>query len=285
MKAMLFIAIFALISARVYCGGSMEQVNIQELELTDTEIINILYHPWEKVTVYNSGTGNFLVKEYMNRNNRDYFAEITSSGNTLTIKNGRRPFTPLLNTFNARLEIYIPASYKNAITIRTKEGKVEIPGEFVCSKITVESTGGNISVNAISAREANFKTTSGNVSINEADGLVSVQTSSGRVRLNMAGGTTTATTRSGGITCTAAGSAENISLETNSGGITLNLPRGLEFNLSARTSGTLSTPFPEKLSRRPEDKHAAEGVIGEAPARTINLRTKYGEPIRIRWVE
>jgi hypothetical protein len=95
----------------------------------------------------------------------------------------------MLNTFNARLEIYIPATYKNTIT----EGHIEIPDEFVCSKIN------------------------------------------------------------------------------------------MEFNLSARTSGALSTPFPEKLSRPAGDR--AEGVIGEAPDRTINLQTKYGEPIRIRWIE
>lgn len=195
MKTKMFFAILIVSSTlRVYSGGAMSPVNVQEIELNSIETINILYNSWEKVTVYNNGDKNFMIKEYMSRDNRDYYAKITNLGDVLTVE-------------------------------------------------------------------------------------------SGRIRLHMAEGTITAKTRSGGINCTANEYVENISLETTSGGISLALPENLEFNLSARTGGALSTPFPEKLFRPAADKHLAEGIIGEAPERRINLQTKYSEPIRIKWIE
>jgi DUF4097 and DUF4098 domain-containing protein YvlB len=286
MKIKIWVTFFVIVTFfQAYSEGKMEAVNIQEIDLDNIQNINVLYNQWENAAVYNSPTEQFIIKEYMNRNNRDDYAKTTISENTLTLENGNRPFTPLINTFSARLEVYIPRSYKNTITVKTRHGKIEIPGKFICTNITIENSSGNILIDVIDAETIDLKTTSGNITINEVNSLLNAETRSGRIRLNMVKGTVTAKTRSGGIVCAAGEDAGNLVLETSSGGITLSLPRTLEFNFSARTSGALSTPFSGSLSRSEVDKHLAEGIIGEAPDRIIQVKAGFGETIKIKWIE
>ncbi|MDR2482054.1 MAG: DUF4097 domain-containing protein [Treponema sp.] len=286
MKTAFFIFVFAVFSVfKGYSGGTMEAVNIQEIELHNVQNINILYNQWENVSVYNSPSEKFIIKEYMNRNSGSYYAQITNSGNTLTLEDGERPFTPVINTFSARLEVYIPRSYRNTVTIKTRHGKIEIPNELICAKINIENASGNIVINVIEAENIDLKTTGGNITINEVKGILNTNTSSGRVKVNAANGAITAKTRSGSIVCTAGKDIGNVLLETSSGGITLNLPENLAFGFSARTSGRLSAPFSGKLNRSESDRHLMEGIIGENPDREINVKAGSWETIRIRWAE
>jgi hypothetical protein len=254
MKMKFFTAVFiiaAIIPA--YCGGLTEKdlVNIQEIELENIDSIDIVYS-WENISVFKTNSNNLVLKEYMSINKSKYYAHISNFGGKVLIEKGARPFGIgtgiLFNVFNARMEVYLPASY-------TKNIKV--------------------------------KASSGNVILDKINGTVSAETSSGRIELNRVTGSISAKAASGAIKCAVAENAGNVSLATSSGKVTLGVPRNLVFKFSSKTSsGRLSTPFSEKLSSPLSDRNSAEGIIGNETISNdipnIDIRTKSGT-IKIDW--
>jgi DUF4097 and DUF4098 domain-containing protein YvlB len=94
-------------------------------------------------------------------------------------------------------------------------------------------------------------------------------------------GGVTAKNSSGAIRCTVAENVGNISISTTSGDVRLGLPNDLKFKFSSRTSsGSLSTPFQNKLYSPINDKKLVEGIIGgdNIPENSpqINIRTNSG---------
>lgn len=291
MKTKLAMAAFFLLgAAAAYCGGLSESnlVNVREIPLDGVNSIAVAY-TWERISLFNGTSDTLIIKEYMSRDNSRYYAVITNENGALTVKKGRRPWGILFNTFDVRIEVYLPASYANTVTIKATSGKIEAAGELACKNITIENTSGSVSLNAVTAESANVGTTSGRITIGSISGDVSAKTTSGRIELNSAGGAVTTKSTSGSVRCTASENTGDISLTTTSGGVTLNVPKTLGFNFSARTSsGSLSTPFPEKLFSPVTDRHTVQGVVtggsvGETlPA--ITIRTDSGS-VRVRWVE
>jgi DUF4097 and DUF4098 domain-containing protein YvlB len=343
MKTNILVVFFMVLSiVSAFCGGilEMELVNTQEIGLDHVNAIEVLYRS-EKITLF-QGTANMLiVKEYMSKNNSSYYARITNTGNKLIIERGRRPFE-LFNTFRAHVEVYLPVSYTNALSVKTSSGKIEFLDEYVCSQIDIESSSGSISINTVTAKTASFKnssgsihcenvngntniyTASGKITFGSINGNVSVESSSGSIhgkkvngdatistssggmdfehifgnvfaksasgaiKLNLADGGVNAKNSSGGIRCTVNGNVGNISLVTTSGSIGLDLPENLNFSFSSRTSsGSLSTPFHDKLFSPVTDKKLVEGVIGgdviAEKSPQINIRTSSGS-INVNWI-
>jgi DUF4097 and DUF4098 domain-containing protein YvlB len=308
------------IALPAFCGGNLELVNTKEINLDGIIDVKILYSS-ERVSVSIGTTDTLIIKEYMSKNDSRYFAKITNSGNTVTIENGRWPIRPF-NTFNRSLEVYLPPSYRNTMSIKTSSGKIEASDLF-CSILAIESSSGNISVDTIVADTINIKassgridigtvtgdvsirtssgnidigvvtgdisteTSSGRININQANGKVSAETSSGNMEFSLVNGSVNAKTSSGNIRCTIGEGTRDISLNTASGNVRLNLPRDLNFSFSSRTSsGSLSSPFSDRLSIPLNDKNLTQGVIsnnnGSEDSATVNIRTSSGS-IRIEW--
>ncbi|GHU17317.1 hypothetical protein FACS1894163_08070 [Spirochaetia bacterium] len=308
----LVIAFLVLSTVLAYSGGLSEKnlVNTQEIELKNIDDLSVVY-TWENVDLFENDTDKLIIKEYMTINKSNYYARITSTGDKIRIEKGKRPFGLgtgiLFNSFSARIEVYLPASYTKNISVKTASGNIKADGEFSCSEISLESSSGNISVNELTADTVNIKSSSGNIrgeTINgnpgirtgsgsivfdNIDGNVSAKSSSGRIELKRVTGGVTAEASSGSIRCTVTESAGNISLTAKSGGVTLNLPRNLVFNFSSRTSsGSLSTPFPERLFSPVSDRHTAQGIIGNENISgnnlDINIKTSSGS-IKVNWTE
>ncbi|MDR1230353.1 MAG: DUF4097 domain-containing protein [Spirochaetaceae bacterium] len=308
-----FFVMFFLISNIIagYCGGLNESdmVNLQEIELEDIDSIEVAYS-WENIKLFESNDDKLIIKEYMSKDDSKYYARISHSGNKILVEKGRRPFGIgtgiLFNVFNARVEVYIPASYTRKIAIETTSGKIESEGEFFVSEVNIKSSSGNIFANTITADAVNLRassgdirggtingntnihTGSGNIIFDNLSGDVSAKASSGRIVLKCVTGNVTAETTSGNIRCAVTETAGDIALTASSGGITLELPRNHHFNFSARTSaGHISTPFSDKLFSPLSDRHLVQGVIGNETASNnnpdINIRTKAGS-IKIDWV-
>jgi hypothetical protein len=91
------IVLTVLFTVSAYCKGSseMDLVKTQEIELGQISAVDISSEDRD-VFVYMGDSDVFIIKDYMNRKNNDYCAQITSSGNELKIVNGRRPFWELL---------------------------------------------------------------------------------------------------------------------------------------------------------------------------------------------
>jgi DUF4097 and DUF4098 domain-containing protein YvlB len=307
----------------VFCGGNTELVNTQEIDLNNIFDVKIIYSS-ENISLFMGTTDKLIIKEYMSEDNSKYYAGISKSGNTVTIKNGQWPFRLFFNSFNRRLEVYIPLSYKNTINIKASSGKIESSAELFCSNLIIENSSGGITINAITADTVNIKTTSGgiklgtisgevstksssgsirsqkitgNVNISSSSGSVvfgningnvSAEASSGRIALSLVNGSVNAKTTSGSINCTVVENARDVLLISSSGSVTLNIPRSFIFNFSSRTSsGSLRTPFSDKLYSPVNDRSITQGFIGSNNGLenipTVNIRTNSGS-IKIDWV-
>jgi len=291
------------IALSAFCGGDLELVNTQEMKLDNIINVKILYSS-ERISVYMGTTDTLVIKEYMNENNEKYFAKINNTGNTITIENGNRPFRPIFNFFSRRLEVYLPVSYKNTMSIKTSSGNIETSDIF-CSDIIIESSSGRISADSITSNKINLKTSSGRIDVGNAGGNISVESSSGRIEikqvngmltlkttsgnieLGMVAGSVNAKTSSGRINCTVNENAGDITFNTSSGAVRLYLPQSLSFNFSSRTSsGRLTTPFSDRLSNPVNDRNLTQGIIGNNSGSgsipKVDIRTSSGS-ISIEW--
>jgi DUF4097 and DUF4098 domain-containing protein YvlB len=237
MKMMFLLLFFTLLNGvSAYCGGLSEEdlVNVQEIGLEDITGIEILYR-WEEIVIRQNDTDEFILKEYMNRNNPRYYANISNTGNKLTVERGRRPIGIFINNFNVRAEILVPKSYMNSISIKTRSGRIEAADEFVFRNINIESSSGAIKVNSITAETVNIKASSGSINAGTVEGDVFAETSSGRIKFDQITGSLTANASSGSINSESV--SGNVNIRTNSGEINLGNIGG---NVSAEaSSGTI----------------------------------------------
>jgi len=190
------------------------------------------------------------------------------------------------------------------ISIRSSSGSIELGsvnraagigaeglGENAASSVSVASSSGRVSADSIAAGRVSIHSSSGRISVNSvAANMLSVNSSSGAIELGMVSGTADIESSSGSVRGTFTENAGNVSIATGSGSVTVGLPRSLDFNFSSRSSsGSLRTPFDDRLSRPLTDRNSAQGVVlgGNVPGaeigRDIDIRTRSGS-IRVNWV-
>jgi len=300
MKFLVF-SFLVLGTVSAYCGGTsqLKLVNEQEMVVDNAHSIEILYQS-QQVTLLKSNSNSLILKEYMNEDYDEYYADVIKNGNKLIIK-GNHPVLGL-GTFRARAEVYIPAHYTKDITITTISGRIVLPDEYTFSEIVLRSTSGSVSVNSLTVETANITTTSGRISLSELTGALITKSTSGaisgeRINGNISAGNTSgriefdtiigsieAGTISGRITCSFNEITGDIKLSSTSGRVELVIPQNSIFSFSARkTSGRLSTPFSDKLSIPVSDRGLTQGIIGDGtPKNNIDIRTTSGA-IDIGW--
>jgi DUF4097 and DUF4098 domain-containing protein YvlB len=247
MKKMFLTAAFiAANGMSAYCG-SMKLVNEQVVGLEDVTAIEILYLA-EDVTLLASNTSSLVIKEYMRKDKKDYYAEITKSGGKLTVKRGIPPLLPALLPFRASVEVYIPALSGKSLHISTTSAKVNADGEYACGQLSIKSLSGHVAVNVVAADtvsiqttsgaitckhvigNADIRTSSGNILLNRTDGNLSVGATSGRIKVGQVAGSLSANSLSGDVRCDAVG--ESASVTTTSGHVQCEDVKG---NASIRT--------------------------------------------------
>jgi DUF4097 and DUF4098 domain-containing protein YvlB len=191
---------------------------------------------------------------------------------------------------------------KGTADIRATSGSIVL--DRADGKASIEAKSGNIKVGQVTGESVSIMATSGSVTCENVEGNADIRTTSGSIRLSKVGGSVYAKATSGTITCEAAGGSmairttsgaiqaattgkvERIQLTSTSGRIDLAVPGSSNFNFSARTvSGSLSTPFPEKLSRPLSDEGLAQGTVGDADSgNSVNVKTTSGS-IKVRWID
>jgi hypothetical protein len=151
-----------------YCQKSWETtpVNVQEIRLDSISEIEISFHR-ENIALLQGNTDNLVVKEYRNSNKSKFFAQIAHAGNKLSVKRGWWLSWRGFSIVHSRIEIYLPASYKDTVSIAATNGNIEISGKYDCSNINADATSGAIVLNI--SRDDGFnlslKTVSGKFSV------------------------------------------------------------------------------------------------------------------------
>jgi len=170
----------------------------------------------------------------------------------------------------------------------------------------MESSSGTISINSIKAMRVNLKTISGSIRCKKVNGNTSLytdngsinllklygnvlaRTSNGNIKLGSVSGNIDAKVFSGCFNGTITENSGDVSITSSSGNITLNIPEKNNFRFHSRTSsGSLRTPFPDKLSSPIVDKQTVQGIICEGNPegqnlKNVNIMTASGS-IKINW--
>ncbi|MDR0560157.1 MAG: DUF4097 domain-containing protein [Prevotellaceae bacterium] len=150
-----------------YCQKSWETVpvNVQEISLESITEIDVSFNQ-ENISVLQGTTDKIVVKEYRNKDDKKFFAKIINADNKLSIKRGSWLSWRLFSIVYSRIEIYIPATYKNVVNIRTTNGNIACTLAENAENVLLTTTSGNISLDLPKDIAASFsiKTVSGKLS-------------------------------------------------------------------------------------------------------------------------
>jgi len=169
MKIVFSFLVFFLAAFSVYSGGigEVQLVNEQTIPLDNISDIDIFYRS-EGITLLTGDTNSLVIKEYMSRDDSSYYANITSSGNKLTIRRGNRPLSSgFFNQLRVRVEVYIPRHPLLGFSVETSSGRISTPfDERLSSPVSdrrlVQGTVGEGSP----GNSINIRTSSGSISVN-----------------------------------------------------------------------------------------------------------------------
>ncbi|MGI6126490.1 MAG: DUF4097 domain-containing protein [Planifilum sp.] len=218
------------------------------------------------------------------RGGRKNVLSLNRNGDTLSISVGKEWYQWFFSRHRYRLEVRIPWDYEHRLAIDVDAGDIRFhgpsvnrpmaleeleleldAGEVYLSHLQVEriqhrSWSGNVEAGYVTAEEADWHVTSGNLRLKNYSGSLGVEMVSGDVRIQMddlSGPVDTAIT---------------------SGDLRLDLPKDAGFTLDAKaTSGEIHVDFPMRVVKKDLQSISGSHGSGKYP---IRLRTTSGD-IRI----
>lgn len=269
-----------------------EMVNELHFSLDGISDVAISYDE-EPITFFASDSDELVIKEYMSENKSRYYAEVRQSSDSLCVSEGGKPF---LSSFSRYIEVYLPASYTQALTITTTDGSIDLSSmdlqlsalridstsgtveinHAAASDISLSSTSGTITSGRIAADTIRLDTTSGNIICDELIGNVTYTSTHGNADIKSASGSGSyQASNSGRLNVTYTQVTGDLSFFNKNDNISLTLPADLEFEFEATTkNGSVSTSFQEYMII---DDHTSRGIIGDHPTVTVTLETNNGD--------
>lgn len=284
-----------LLSALAGCAHSQHPQMANELHFSLDGISDVtISYDEEAVTFFKSDSNELIIKEYMTENKNSYYADVTQKSDSIHVREGWKPF--FKDGFLRYVEVYLPASYRDALTITSTNGDIDLSDvNLQLSSLRIDSTAGTVEINNASASKIHLSSTSGTLKISsiEADTL-RLDTTSGNVTCGKLTGNVTYTSTSGNVNIQSAigsGSYQvnntgtlnvvytavtgDLSLFHKNGSIFLKLPAALEFEFEAITkNGSVSTTFQESITT---DGRSTRGSVGSNPTVTVKAETNNGD--------
>lgn len=278
----------------VGCSHSQSPEIANEIHFSLEEISDVtISYDEEPITFYPSESNELIIKEYMTKNKSSYYADVKQNDDSIHISEGGKPF--FKSGFSRCVEVYIPTSYMEALTVTTTDGDIDLADvKLQSSKLRIDSTGGTVDLETAAASNIHLSTTSGTLNLGslEADNI-RLETTSGNVICDKLIGKVEYTSTSGNADIkSAVGSG---SYKANNSGslvvnymevtgdlyffnkndnINLTLPEDLSFEFEATTkNGSISTSFQECMT---VDGRTTCGIVGDNATVSVNTETKNG---------
>lgn len=273
-------------------GEAFQLANEITFSLDSVEEVTLSYDE-EKVTFYESENDELTIKEYMTENKSGYYAKVDQSRRSIKISEGGKPF--FKEGFSRRIEVYLPASYCEKLTVTTTDGDIDISELGISlNALRVDSTAGTIRLSTVEAQNIylsttrgtidaaclkadviKIATTSGNFSCEKLDGNVIYTTTSGNADIKAAAGAGSyKTNNSGELNVTYTEVTGDLYFYNKNDAINVTLPAALEFEFKAATkNGSVTTSFQECISI---DGRTTSGTVGGHPAVTVTVETNNG---------
>lgn len=242
-------------------GGGTNMTNELTFDTTSLKEITIAYDD-ENITVFNGSDNNIIIKEYMNKNKKSYYAKVKEDSNSIHISEGGKPV--FKGDFIKYIEVYLPSDYNEILSIGTTNGEIDCSaadinaGEFninttsgtaklneVKSKtVSLNTTSGSLYANSISADNINIRNTSGNAVFDKLNGFVDYRGTSADINVTDAVGSGKyISDNSGDMQIAYSEVSDDLYLYNKNDNVNLKLPNGLEFNMSVKSkNGKISAP-------------------------------------------
>jgi hypothetical protein len=163
-------------------------VNAQTVSLEGIGGLSISYGQGD-VILRESASGELVIREYMNRDNPRYYAEISRAAGELRIVRGGRPwFFGFL--FRSRAEIYLPPAFHGNLRITNSSGSFSGEADLRgYETIDISVGSGSVALNRLSAGTVSIRVSSGGLNAAGIGGNSFVSVSSGRLEIGeLAGG-------------------------------------------------------------------------------------------------
>lgn len=276
------------------CSGSKKPELTNELHFSLTEISDVtISYDEESVSCYEADGDELIIKEYMTKDSGRFHANVKQKENRIHISEGGKPFFKM--GFSRYIEVYLPASYTDTLTITTTDGTIDLSNiELKLSELHIETTTGTIKLNKAKAFNLSLTTTSGTMDLgNITAETITLDSTRGNISCDELAGNVTYTSTSGNadiISATGSGSynANNsgrlnvvytkvtgdLSLFNKNDDINLTLPADLEFEFEATTkNGSVSASFQKNFS---SDGRTVHGTVGTNPSVTVKTETNNG---------
>jgi DUF4097 and DUF4098 domain-containing protein YvlB len=270
---------------QLFALGTLDLVNSQTLDMNLVKNLIISYSS-DNIVLLESSDSSLVLKEFMTRNNPEYFAEIENSQNAITISSGKRPWF-----IRTRIEIYIPKIFNDNLVVNLRSGNLTAnysmnqktinlsvssgnlkTNSISSENVVVEVSSGNIIIDELIGNDLTVRNGSGNININSFQGKVNTVNRSGNIVVSNFVGEGTFDVRSGNIDLTVNDIIGDISLSSNSGTIDLIMGQNISFILDAEVrSGTINAP---DLSRQVNTK--VQHTIGFAPTYKVFAKNGSG---------
>ncbi len=214
----------------------------KEVETASISSLDIQYDI-NDVFFYENTDNTILIKEYMNYTpKKEQISTVEQQGNALIIKGKKQKTTSSflfgVDTRKAYTEIYLPANFYTALSVKTVSGDIRSERDFLqSSAFSASSTSGDIHFPKVEADNIELSSTSGELTLEQALATsIQIGTVSGDILLKYAEGKTHISTTSGNIRIP--GGKIDQDINTVSGDINISDTIGV-FKLST-TSGDIS---------------------------------------------
>ncbi len=256
-----------------FCSQTFQLANEMRFQTDDISEITISYDE-EKITFYESDGHELIIREYMTENKSGYYAKVDTRAGSIQISEGGKPL--LNNDFSRYVEVYLPSSYHNNLTVTTTDGDIDFSGSNLSlNEFRVNSTAGTVNIGSLDADTIKIETTSGNVFCEKLAGSVRYTSTSGNANIKSAiGFGSYEVSNSGDLNVIYTEVTGDLFFYNKNTDIFITLPSDLEFEFTAAAkNGSISTSFQEWLS---VDGGESKGIVGEHPVVNVKAETKNG---------
>ncbi|MCL1795870.1 MAG: DUF4097 domain-containing protein [Clostridia bacterium] len=251
--------------------GEVKLVNTREIPMEGVERVSISYIS-ENITLHAAEGDALVLKEYFNKSDEAYFADVHTEGDSLTIRSGERRM--LFGMLSGYVEIFLPKAFFGTLNVKSVSGRIQSTRKLTLCELTVSSTSGRIQLADTIAGTAVLYTVSGAISVSGLSAYATVHSTSGAITIQKAEGKGEFKTVSGMVEVHFASVAGDITAKSTSGRVRIGLPSAHSYYLDANTvSGGLQAPALEALG---DGKRSKSGTVGTSPQGTVRVSTVSG---------
>ncbi|MFD1418257.1 DUF4097 family beta strand repeat-containing protein [Companilactobacillus keshanensis] len=270
---------------------TLNLVNEQEFNVDEVERLDISYG-FATVRVLPNEGDKIILREYMSRNNPDYFARTSIGSDTLQIKQGR---FPKFLSLKVRTQILIPSNFSGDMRISNSAGQLYLNGISGLNTVKATINSGNGYFNNVSVENLSVKAQSGRIKMEnvKAGDILQLLAHSGSIKINNVlgrefeikahsgsvrgenlSGSGYVISHSGTVSLSIEELTGDINAESNSGTVRLTMmPTNYYFDLQSK-SGTVKSP--ENAIMDHDTYSFKAGYVGDNPQYMIKGKASSG---------